>query len=100
MAGLRTVTEPAVEPITVIEAREHLRLDDDVDKSQVMSYIVAVREWAENYTGRHLISRSMQMYLDGASQKDTPLWEGMRTGVDVIDYQNFIEFDAISVVDF
>jgi uncharacterized phiE125 gp8 family phage protein len=97
MAGLRTVTEPAVEPITVIEAREHLRLDDDVDKSQVMSYIVAVREWAENYTGRHLISRSMQMYLDGASQKDTPLWEGMRTGVDVIDYQNFIEFDACPV---
>lgn len=97
MAGLKIVSGPVVEPITVIEAREHLRLDDDVDKAQVMSYIVAVREWAENYTGRHFISRTMQMFLDGAPTKDTPLWEGMRTGPDITDYNNFIEFDVCPV---
>lgn len=97
MAGLKIVTQPSIEPISVVEAREHLRLDDDVDKSQIMSYIVATREWAENYTGRHFISRTMQMFLDGATEVDNPLWEGMRTGIDVIDYNNSIEFPVSPV---
>ena len=73
MAGLKIVAQPSIEPISVVEAREHLRLDDDVDKSQIMSYIIATREWAENYTGRHFIGRTMQMFLDGATQVDNPL---------------------------
>ena len=40
MSGLVTVTEPSIEPVSVIEAREHLRLDDDVDESLVFSLIL------------------------------------------------------------
>ena len=66
MAGLQTITEPTVEPITVIEAREHLRLDDDVDQTQVMAYVMAAREWCENYTGKVFINRTMRQYLDSS----------------------------------
>lgn len=64
MSGLIEVTGPTVEPISRIEARQHLRLDDDVDDSQVRSYITAARIWAENYTGRVFISRTMRQSLD------------------------------------
>ena len=65
MSGLVVETQPAREPLTVIEVRDALRLDDDVDETLVMSFIIAAREWAENYTGRALITRTMQQWMDG-----------------------------------
>ena len=66
MSGLIEVTGPTIEPISRIEAREHLRLDDDVDDSQIRAYITAARVWAENYTGRAFINRTMRQTLDSA----------------------------------
>tara|TARA_R110000824_G_C15041644_1_gene660470 strand:+ start:83 stop:754 length:672 start_codon:yes stop_codon:yes gene_type:complete len=97
MSGLVTVTEPSIEPISVIEARDHLRLDDDVDETLVYSLILAARQWGENYTGRSFISRTMQMYLDGFSELDSPLWEGTRTGIHITNYQNYIEIVSTPV---
>jgi hypothetical protein len=97
MSGLVTVTEPSIEPISVIEARDHLRLDDDVDETLVYSLILAARQWGENYTGRSFISRTMQMYLDGFSELDSPLWEGTRTGIHITNYQNYIEIAGAPV---
>jgi hypothetical protein len=100
MSGLVVETQPEREPLTVIETRDSLRLDDDVDESLVMSYIIAAREWAENYTGRALITRTMQQWMDGFVPFDMPLWEGWKTGPDIVNYQNHIELalaPAISV---
>jgi len=97
MSGIVTVTEPSIEPVSVVEAREHLRLDDDVDESLVFSLILAARQWAENYTGRSLINRTMQMYLDGFTEVDTSLWEGTRTGIHITNYQNYIELVSAPV---
>tara|TARA_R110000868_G_scaffold61095_1_gene185817 strand:+ start:195 stop:863 length:669 start_codon:yes stop_codon:yes gene_type:complete len=91
MSGLKVITGPALEPISRIEAREHLRLDEDVDDRQIRIYIQAARNWAENYTGRAFINRTMKMYLDGFSAVDEPLWEGMRTGPSVIKYNNYLQ---------
>lgn len=102
MSGLVVETQPTREPLTVIEVRDALRLDDDVDETLVMSFIIAAREWAENYTGRALITRTMQQWLDGFVPVDTPLWEGWKTGPDIVNYQNHIELalaPAISVSD-
>ena len=100
MSGLKVETPPSREPLTVIETRENLRLDDDVDETLVMSLIIAARQWAENYTGRALITRTVQQWLDGLVELDQPLWEGWRTGPDVVSYNNHIDLalaPAISV---
>jgi len=102
MSGLVVETQPAREPLTVIEVRDALRLDDDVDETLVMSFIIAAREWAENYTGRALITRTMQQWMDGFVPVDMPLWEGWKTGPDIVNYQNHMELalaPAISVSD-
>ncbi len=102
MSGLVVETQPVREPLTVIEVREYLRLDDDVDETLVMSLIIAAREWAENYTGRALITRTMQQWMDGFVPVDMTLWEGWKTGPDIVNYQNNIELalaPAIAVSD-
>lgn len=99
MAGLITVTEPEREPVTAIEAREHLRLDDDVDNVQVMSYIMAARQWAENYTDRVFITRTMRQYLDAQEGIMIRYWEGSRTGHQNIGANQHIELAAAPLVE-
>lgn len=98
MSGLKIVTGPAVTPVSRTEARNHLRLDDDVDGSLVRAYIQAATDWAENYTGRFLVSRTCQMMLDGARELESPLWEGMRTGPSNVAYLDHIELAAAPVI--
>ena len=99
MSGLVEVTGPAIEPISRMEARDHLRLDDDVDDSQVRSYILAARNWAENYTGRVFISRTMRMFLDGfANVSGEPYWEGTRVAPQIRTYSSYIEIAASPVI--
>lgn len=98
MSGLRIVTGPTVAPVSRIEARNHLRLDDDVDDAQVRSYIQAATDWAENYTNRFFISRSCQMMIDGAREIDSVLWEGTRTGFSGISYVDHIEIAGTPVM--
>tara|TARA_R110000868_G_scaffold62906_1_gene189850 strand:+ start:220 stop:888 length:669 start_codon:yes stop_codon:yes gene_type:complete len=97
MSGLKVITGPSIEPITLSEARNHLRLDLDVDDTLVNTYIQASRNWAENYTGRAFINRTMQMFLDGFRIGDSPLWEGMKTGPYVVNYSNIIELGLTPV---
>jgi hypothetical protein len=97
MSGLKIVSAPSIQPVSRIEAREHLRLDDDVDDSQVRSFIKAATDWAENYTGRSLINTGYQMMLDGVSEIDDPLWEGMRTGHSSRNFNNYIEIAVAPV---
>lgn len=98
MSGLKIVTGPAATPVSRTEARNHLRLDDDVDDSLVRAYIQAATDWAENYTGRFFVSRTCQMMLDGARELESPLWEGMRTGPSNVAYLDHIELAAAPVI--
>lgn len=98
MSGLKIITGPAITPVSRTEARNHLSLDEDIDDNQVRSYLQAAIDWAENYTGRFLISRTCQMMLDGAREIDDILWEGMKTGYSAMRYVDHIELAATPVV--
>jgi len=83
MAGLVVVTGPAVEPVSVADVIQHLRLDADTNEDEVEAYIKAAREWVENYTGRAFINRTLRLSIDGIDEVDIPLWEGWKTGPDI-----------------
>jgi hypothetical protein len=63
---LERVTEPDIEPVTLAEARLHLRCTDGVtaEDDLISSLIVAAREWVEGYTGRALIDQTWRLTIE------------------------------------
>jgi len=55
---------PAVEPVTVFEAKEHLRVDGTVEDVLISSLIVTSRLHIEAALGLALISQSWKLVLD------------------------------------
>lgn len=64
--SLATSIEPTTEPITLGEARTHLRVDSD-DTSQddlITGLVTSAREWCENYCRRSFCDRTLVMRMD------------------------------------
>jgi uncharacterized phiE125 gp8 family phage protein len=62
--SLQIVTPPAVEPVTLDEAKAQLKLDTDADDDLVARLIPAARARAEWHLGRALITQSWTLWLD------------------------------------
>jgi uncharacterized phiE125 gp8 family phage protein len=62
--SIQLVTPPAEEPVTLIEAKLHLRVDFDDDDTLIASLITAARQAAETLTGRQLITARWKQVLD------------------------------------
>ena len=57
-------THPAVEPVTLSEAKGHLRVDSTDDDAYITGLIRAAREWVEEYLDRTLIHTQWVMRFD------------------------------------
>jgi uncharacterized phiE125 gp8 family phage protein len=55
---------PAVEPVTLAEAKAHLRVDISTDDGLIASIIKAAREWCEEYLDRSLVHTQWTMRMD------------------------------------
>ena len=62
--SLQLVTPPAGEPVSLAEAKLHLRVDVDDDDSLIGSLIAAARQSAETLTGRQMITARWKLVLD------------------------------------
>jgi uncharacterized phiE125 gp8 family phage protein len=61
---LTLVTAPAIEPITLQEAKDHMRVDHAYDDALIEPLITAAREMVESITRRALITQTWDYYLD------------------------------------
>lgn len=62
--GLKLVTAPPVEPITLTEAKLHLKVDLTDDDDLITSLIQSARENVELVTGRALVTQTWEMTMD------------------------------------
>ena len=62
--SLTRTTAPAVEPVTLSEAKAHCRVDTSTDDAYIGTLITAAREWVEEYLDRSLIHQQYVMRLD------------------------------------
>ncbi|MBI1274204.1 MAG: hypothetical protein GC131_09015 [Alphaproteobacteria bacterium] len=80
MPSLELVTAPASEPVTLAEAKTHLRVEATADDSFITALIAAARQWAEEHTGRALISQTWRLWLDCWPGMNEQWWDGVRDG--------------------
>lgn len=69
MTWKRTV-EPSVEPVSLAEAKAHLRVDVTDDDTLITAMIQAAREYIEDATGRALINQTWRLSLNAWPEVD------------------------------
>lgn len=62
--SLALQTAPAIEPVTLAEAKAQLRVDHDEENDLITSLIVAARQWCENFTRRAFVTQVWRQYMD------------------------------------
>jgi len=62
--SLSLVTPPAAEPVSLADAKAHLKLDTADEDTLIATLITAARARAEWYTGRALLTQSWVLKLD------------------------------------
>lgn len=60
----RVITAPAIEPVTMPEMREHLRVEHTEEDTLIDSLILAARELCELTTRRALITQTIRLSLE------------------------------------
>lgn len=62
--GLTLFTPPTAEPVSLVEAKAHLRVTDDTEDGLIAAYILAARQAAEDYTRRKLYTQTWDYFID------------------------------------
>lgn len=62
--SLVRATQPAVEPVTLAEAKAHLRVDISDDDALISAIVKASREFCEEYLDRSLVHTQWTMRMD------------------------------------
>ena len=62
--SLKTLTQPAVEPVTLAEAKAHCRVDTSTDDAYLSALIRSAREWCEAYGVETFVHTQYRMTLD------------------------------------
>lgn len=63
--AIKTIMPPAAEPLSLDEAKQHLRITDSDNDIIISSLIVQAREFCEDYQNRKYITQTLELVLDG-----------------------------------
>ena len=75
------VTGPVIEPVTLPEAKEQIRVDFATEDTFINNLIVSARQAAELYCERVFITQTWQIFFDFLGNfRATPWWDGVRLG--------------------
>jgi uncharacterized phiE125 gp8 family phage protein len=64
LIDVRVVTPPEEEPISLADAKAHLRVTHDAEDDVISALIAAAREYAEGYQGRGLVTQTWEAVFD------------------------------------
>jgi uncharacterized phiE125 gp8 family phage protein len=63
--GVKVITPPETEPISLDEAKKHCRIDEETDEDDLLSdLITAAREYCETNQNRVYITQTLELTLD------------------------------------
>jgi uncharacterized phiE125 gp8 family phage protein len=67
--NLKIITAPITEPVSLAEAKLHLRVTTDTDNTLITSLISSARQHCENITCRALASATFELVMDTFPEK-------------------------------
>jgi uncharacterized phiE125 gp8 family phage protein len=70
---LSLITPPAEEPVTLLEAKGHLRVDHSTDDGLIEIQIAAARQLIEAVTGRALVTQTWRLDLPAFPAEPEPI---------------------------
>jgi uncharacterized phiE125 gp8 family phage protein len=70
--AIKQTAAPTVEPLTLEEAKNHLRVDDDIDEDDALinNFIAAARQDCEKFQNRAYVTQTWELWLDAWPDKD------------------------------
>ncbi len=84
--SLKLITGPAVEPISLDEAKAHCRVDDSDNDAPLTLMIKAARSLAEARLGRALVSQLWELTLDAFPAAEVRLEKPAVLGITSVKY--------------
>ena len=89
---LKLTLEPQAEPLTLDEAKAHLRLDTTDDDDLIRALIRTARTMCEAFTGRALIHQGYSLFLDHWPQGDIGMsWSIVCDGNEITKFPMEVE---------
>jgi uncharacterized phiE125 gp8 family phage protein len=88
-------TAPTDEPLTLVEAKEHLRVDDAADDDLIANQRKAARVYVETVLGRQLMLATWNLYLDSFPSGDTPIYVPLPPLLSVVSI-TYVDTDGVS----
>ena len=87
------VTAPLLEPITLAEAKSHIRVENTADDTLITNLIKSSRQMAEQYTSMSFIDTTWQLFMDDwPASYSEPWWNGVRElPINYFNKNSFIE---------
>lgn len=82
------VTAPAQEPVSLSEAKTHLRYDDSDEDSLILRLIENGRRLIESYTSRQLVTATWKMHMDCFPRGDIQIRKCPVASVSSITYSD------------
>ncbi len=86
--GVKVLTPPAVEPVTLAEAKLHLRVDTSDEDALITRLIKSAREECEHYIQRTIPATTLGLYLDAFPDGDLRLPLGPAQSITSVQYVN------------
>lgn len=84
--GLTLKVAPAVEPVTLGEAKLHCKVDDSADDALLTALIVSARQQAEHRTGRALVTQQWELTIDEFDEDSIDLPNPKLQSVQTVTY--------------
>ena len=61
---IKIITPPATEPVTLTQAKAHMRVDYSTDDTYITSLIQTAREYCESFQNKAYITQTLEIALD------------------------------------
>lgn len=88
MAAFTVITEPTDEPVSLQEAKDALRIEDNDEDVRVWNIIRAARMFAEDYCNLRLMSQTVELSLDAWPANEFSLGTWPIITVDSVKYED------------